>query len=60
MLDEDDLFRRMRAGDGSAWRWRRSEDLLARGRRPDRLDDAATVAAWRFRRDVEHPPVVSG
>jgi hypothetical protein len=43
------ILRRLMAGNGVDWRWRRAGALLADGRRPDGLDDAATVAAWRFR-----------
>ena len=56
--NKDDLFRRMRAGDGPSWRWHRAGDLLEQSRQPDPLDDAATVAAWRFRAGLPAVPVV--
>src|SRR5277367_906025 len=40
----------MRAADGPAWRWQRAKAFAAAGRTPDPIDDAMTVAAWRFLR----------
>jgi hypothetical protein len=57
---KEDFYRRVRAGDGPWWRWNRAGDLLQPGRCPDSLDDAATLAAWRFRLGLAGAPVPTG
>lgn len=58
MPDEDNFYRRVRAGDGPAWRWQRVQDLIATNRRPDKHDDDPTKVAWRMCKSVSATPEV--
>lgn len=57
-LDKDDFYRRMRAGDGPAWRWQRLQDVIATNRRPDKHDDDPTKIAWRMYKSLCATPEV--
>lgn len=56
--DNNDFCRRMRAGDGPAWRWQRVQNLMMAGRRPDKHDDEATKIAWRMFKSLNATPGV--
>ena len=56
MSDKDDFYRRMRAGDGPAWRWQRVQNLIMADRRPDKHDDEPTKVAWRMCKTLSATP----
>lgn len=58
VLDKDDFYRRMRAGDGPAWRWQRVQNLITEDRRPDKKDDEPTKILWRMCKSLNATPKV--